>query len=75
MANLSKFTFYAMDFGHRITCVTSKLDILTCLFAHTRLVKAHTRLLKAHTKLLKAHTRLLEAHTRLLEAHNRIIIR
>ena len=48
---LSKLTFYAMDLGHRITSVTPKLDILTCLFTHTRLLKAHTKLLKA----IKAH--------------------
>ena len=50
---LSKLTFYAiyaMDFGHRITSVTPKLDILTCLFTHTRLLKAHTKHTEAHTE-------------------------
>ena len=51
----------AMDFGHRTTSVTPKLDILTCLFAHTRLLKAYTKLLQAHTRLLETHTKLIEA--------------
>ena len=51
---LSKFKFYAMDFGHQITYVTPKLDILTCLFTHTRLLKAHIKLLAAHTRLIEA---------------------
>ena len=62
--SLSKLTFYAiytMDFGHQITYVPPKLDILTCLFTHTRLLKAHTKLIEDHTSLFKALTRLLEA--------------
>ena len=31
-----------MDFGHRITHVAPKLDILTCLFTHAMQLKAHT---------------------------------
>ena len=40
----------AMDFGHRITYVTPKLYMITCLFMHTRLLKAHTKLLETQSR-------------------------
>ena len=46
----SKLTFYAMDFGHRITYVTPKLGIFICLCPHNRLLKAHTKLLEPHNR-------------------------
>ena len=58
MSKLTFFAIYAMDFGHRITSATPKLDILTFLLTHTRLLKAHTKLPEAHTRLLEPHTRL-----------------
>ena len=42
--HLSKLTFYAMNFGHRIIYVIPKLDIIKCLFMHARLLKAHYKL-------------------------------
>ena len=61
LSKLKLYTIHAMDFGHRITSVTPKLDLLTCLFTHTRLLRAHSKLREAHIRLLDVHTRLLEA--------------
>ena len=42
---LTFYAIYAIDFGHKITYLTPKLDILSCLFTHTRRKPSYQKLI------------------------------